>query len=34
VGCDDGCVFGDEVSRWGGPGEALTAAPWKRRRPR
>jgi hypothetical protein len=34
VGCDDGCVFGDEVSRWGGPGEAFTAAPWKRRRPR
>ena len=34
VGCDDGCVFGDEVSRWGGPGEALTAARWKRRRPR
>jgi hypothetical protein len=34
VGCDDGCVFGDEVSRWGGSGEALTAARWKRRSPR
>jgi hypothetical protein len=34
VGCDGGCVFGDEVSRWGGPGEALTVAPWKRRHPR
>jgi hypothetical protein len=34
VGCDDGCVFGDEVSRWGGLGEALTAARCKRRRPR
>ena len=31
---DDGCVFGDEVSRWGGPGEALTAARRKRRHPR
>ena len=34
VGCDDGCVFGDEVSRWGGPGEAFTAARRKRGRPR
>src|SRR6266568_5319489 len=25
VGCDDGCVFGDEVSMWGGSGEALNA---------
>jgi hypothetical protein len=34
VGCGDGCVFGDEVSRWGGSAEALTAARWKRRKPR
>jgi hypothetical protein len=34
VGCDDGCVFGDEVSRLGGPGEASPVAPWKRRHPR
>ena len=34
VSCDDGCVFGDEVSRWGGPGEAFTAARRKRGRPR
>jgi hypothetical protein len=34
MGCNDGCVFGDEVSLWGGPGEALTAARRKRRRPR
>src|SRR5215472_4446064 len=35
VGCDDGCVFGDEVSVWGGSGEVLTAAVtlWKRRSP-
>ena len=34
MGCDDGCVFGDEMSMWGGPGEAFTAARRKRRRPR
>jgi hypothetical protein len=34
VGCDDGCVFGDEVSLWGGSGEALTAARRNRRHPR
>ena len=35
VGCDDGCVFGDEVSLWDGSGEALTAAVtrWKRSSP-
>ena len=33
VSCDDGCAFGDEVSRWGGPGEAFTAARRKRGRP-
>ena len=34
AGCDDGCVFGDEVSLWGGPGEALTPAGRRRRSPR
>lgn len=34
VGCDDGCGFADEVSTWGGPGEAFTAARRKRRHPR
>ena len=36
MGCDDGCMFGDEVSLWGGPGEALTAAVtlWRRSSPR
>jgi len=33
VCCDDGCGFADEVSTWGGPGEAFTARR-KRRRPR
>jgi hypothetical protein len=34
VGCDDGCGFADEVSLWGGPGEAFTAARRRRRHPR
>ena len=36
VGCDEGCVFGDEVSLWGGSGEVLTTAVtlWKRSSPR
>jgi hypothetical protein len=34
VSCDDGCLFADEVSMWGGPGEAFTAARRKRRQPR
>jgi hypothetical protein len=34
VGCDDGCVFGDEVSLWGGSGEVSAVPPWKRRSPR
>jgi hypothetical protein len=34
VGCDDGCAFADEVSLWGGPGEAFTAARRKRRHAR
>ena len=25
VGCDDGCVFGDEVPLWGGSGDAAEA---------
>ena len=25
VGCDEGCVFGDEVSLWGGSGDAAEA---------
>jgi hypothetical protein len=34
VGCDDGCVFGDEVSIWGAPGAASRIAPWRHRRRR
>jgi hypothetical protein len=34
VGCDDGCVFGDEVSLWGGPGGVSAVPPWKGRSPR
>ena len=34
VGCDQGCVFADEVSLWGGSGEAFTTARRKRRPPR
>jgi hypothetical protein len=34
VTCDDGCVFADEVSLWGGPGDAFTSARRKRRNPR
>ena len=34
VGCDDRCVFDDEVSLWGGSGEVSAVAPWKRRSPR
>ncbi len=34
VGCDDECAFADEVSTWGGPGEAFTSARRKRRHPR
>jgi len=33
VGCDDGYVFGGEVSLWGGSGEALAVARWKRSSP-
>jgi hypothetical protein len=34
VGCDDGCVFGDEVSTWGAPSGASRTAPWRHRRRR
>jgi hypothetical protein len=34
VGCDDGCVFGDQVSVWGAPGAAARIAPWRHRRRR
>ena len=36
VGCDDGCVFGDEVSMWGVRGirGASRIAPWRHRRRR
>ena len=34
VGCDDGCVFGDEVSIWGVQGPASRIAPWRHRRKR
>jgi hypothetical protein len=34
VGCDDGCVFGDEVSIWGIQGPASRIAPWRHRRKR
>lgn len=38
VGCDDGCVSGDQVSMWGAPsgvpGRASPIAPWRHRRRR
>jgi hypothetical protein len=38
VGCDEGCVFADEVSMWGAPsgipGGASRIAPWRHRRRR
>jgi hypothetical protein len=39
VGCDDGCVFGDEVSIWGATSAAPRVgpprvAPWRHRRRR
>jgi hypothetical protein len=38
VGCDDGCVFGDEVSVWGAPSGVPSGAsripPWRHRRRR
>jgi hypothetical protein len=34
VGCDDGCVFGDQVSVWGAPGAAVRITPWRHKRRR
>jgi hypothetical protein len=34
VGCDDGCVFGDQVSTWGTPSRASPIAAWRHKRRR